>query len=203
MTSKELYEKIKEIANSKGFHFHEEEWGSGYFIMEFGEDTVVHFRVKECRGWLFGIWFKDYETKGRHFEMFGQPLNAIDKFKPTASYFCYDSSEDESDNQEDYMVRIRIGLAIDKVISPVRYDWAMAWYLSDNYEYPVSRHEAKMKLLKYRISMLWKNFMGDVGIDINDCFTTFDPLQRHYPFKCVTLFFKYLGRKEKPAWNKL
>lgn len=35
------------------------EYLDGYFIFAHGTNSVVHFKIKECPGWLFGIWWKE------------------------------------------------------------------------------------------------------------------------------------------------
>ena len=73
------------------------EYGDGYFIFSFGTNSVLHFHVKECPGWLFGIWFSSIETDESteenpqyrqdyiSVEFFTQYEETIDKFKPSAS----------------------------------------------------------------------------------------------------------------------
>lgn len=68
------------------------EYLDGYFLFAMGTNSVVHFKIKECPGWLFGIWWKEptlvgkkpktYEMKG---QFFAQYEEIIDKFKPSAS----------------------------------------------------------------------------------------------------------------------
>lgn len=61
----------------------------GYYIFGFGTNSVVHFRVKECPGWLFGIWwYKPDETGAVRGDLFAQYEETIDKFKPSRSSIC-------------------------------------------------------------------------------------------------------------------
>lgn len=69
-----------------GFHPTDVRYSDGHFIFEHGKDSVVHFHLKECKGWLFGIWW-DMEDKDQ-FDFFTQYEREIDKFKPSASTFC-------------------------------------------------------------------------------------------------------------------
>lgn len=70
----------------KGFHPTDVEFGNGYFIFDYGEDKVVHFHIKELKGWKFGIW---WNIKGKmKFDIFTQYERDIDKFKPSASTFA-------------------------------------------------------------------------------------------------------------------
>lgn len=60
------------------------EYLDGYFVFGFGTNSVVHFHIKECPGWKFGIWWgmKGTDATG---EFFTQYEECIDKFKPSAS----------------------------------------------------------------------------------------------------------------------
>lgn len=61
------------------------ESGNGYFLFEFGRNSVFHFTFKEIRGWKFGLWLRweDDEKKKLKIDFFGHKINWIDKFKPT------------------------------------------------------------------------------------------------------------------------
>lgn len=82
--SKKINEILAEI--SKGFKIKSKKFGSGYFIFDMGEHSVCHFTLKETPGWKYGIWLslKDYSIFGEHVEL-------IDKFKPTATYLSRDN----------------------------------------------------------------------------------------------------------------
>lgn len=56
----------------------------GYFIFGFGTNSVLHFRIKECPGWLFGV-FWEFSNDNVRGEFFAQFEKDIDKFKPSAS----------------------------------------------------------------------------------------------------------------------
>jgi len=59
--------------------------GNGYYLFEFGKNSVFHFTFKEIRGWKFGLWLRweDDEKKKIKIDFFGHKINWIDKFKPT------------------------------------------------------------------------------------------------------------------------
>jgi hypothetical protein len=59
--------------------------GNGYYLFEFGKNSVFHFTFKEIRGWKFGLWLRweDDEKKKLKIDFFGHKINWIDKFKPT------------------------------------------------------------------------------------------------------------------------
>ena len=59
--------------------------GNGYYLFEFGKNSVFHFTFNEIRGWKFGLWLRweDKEKKKLKIDFFGHKINWIDKFKPT------------------------------------------------------------------------------------------------------------------------
>jgi hypothetical protein len=68
-----------------------------YDIQTLSEDNdVVHFRVQEAPGWLFGIWYnidlREHHDIGvivdLHCSFFAQYERLIDKFKPSRSTLC-------------------------------------------------------------------------------------------------------------------
>ncbi len=86
----QLFEHLK----SQNYTIATEEYGDGYFLFDYGPNTVVHFRLKGTPGWLYGIWWcirvndkGDVNIVG---EFFAQYENEIDKFKPSASHYGCD-----------------------------------------------------------------------------------------------------------------
>ena len=63
-------------------------FGSGYFIFSFDESSVSWFYLKEFPEWKFAIWLNEEHGK---YEIFGQHINMIDKFKPSRSELCEDN----------------------------------------------------------------------------------------------------------------
>ena len=61
--------------------------GNGYYLFNFGENTVCHFRVPRAKKWLFGIWVIPREDGSIRVDLFGEHEWYIDKFKPTAPKF--------------------------------------------------------------------------------------------------------------------
>ena len=74
------------------YHFEDIEYFDGYFVFDMGENSVVNFHVRECPGWLFGIWWKvvdedvsrGYTTLTVDCKFFSAYERIIDKFKPSA-----------------------------------------------------------------------------------------------------------------------
>ena len=86
----QLFEHLK----SQNYTIATEDYGSGYFIFDYGPNTVIHFRLKETPGWLYGVWWSFKVNKEGIIsivgEFFAQYEEEIDKFKPSASYYAYD-----------------------------------------------------------------------------------------------------------------
>lgn len=53
-----MLSKMKEL----GFKPYDISYGNGYFLFDYGEDSVVHFRLKGLwKHWKFGMWiFSEY-----------------------------------------------------------------------------------------------------------------------------------------------
>lgn len=73
---------LKTLENN-GFHPVDVQFGNGYFIFDHGKDMVVHFHIKELKGWKFGVWW--HVDGEKRFDFFTQYERDIDKFKPSAS----------------------------------------------------------------------------------------------------------------------
>lgn len=86
----QLFEHLK----SQNYTITTEQYGDGYFIFDYGPNTVVHFRLKETPGWLYGVWWSFKVNKEGIIsivgEFFAQYEEEIDKFKPSASYYGCD-----------------------------------------------------------------------------------------------------------------
>ena len=87
-----LIEDSKYLKDSPKMTVEDVEYLDGYFIFGHGTNSVVHFHIKECPGWKFGIWwtpFNDEKEESERVlikgEFFCQYEDTIDKFKPSAS----------------------------------------------------------------------------------------------------------------------
>jgi len=81
--------------------------GNGYYLFDFGEDSVVHFKIKGIRKWKFAIWIQDSCDNTEYLlSIFGNKTNWIDKFKPSCSPISSDKlrlpHEYTEENQYDY-----------------------------------------------------------------------------------------------------
>lgn len=75
---KELKEQLLNKLISNGLKLSYIKYLSGYFIFNFGENKVVHFKIDGIDDILFGAW----NVEGV-LELFGEVETYIDKFKPT------------------------------------------------------------------------------------------------------------------------
>lgn len=62
------------------------EFSNGYFFMNFGDNSVGYFSLKETPDWEYGIWLNP--EKGTY-QVFGDHRLLIDKFKPSRTYLSY------------------------------------------------------------------------------------------------------------------
>ena len=76
---------IGEIEKESGKKVINKEFGNGYFICNFGENTVCQFKMEGAKDWLFSIWVIPEEDGTVNVSLFGEHYWYIDKFKPTAT----------------------------------------------------------------------------------------------------------------------
>lgn len=76
---------INNILDKLVFKTTDRRFGSGYFLFEFEGNSICWFFVNELPDWKFGIW---YNRETNTYEIFGQTITLIDKFKPYASPLC-------------------------------------------------------------------------------------------------------------------
>lgn len=141
--------------------------GNGYFIFDFGDNSVVHFKVKQAPGWLFGLWwtlpedYKDFKThkkKTPHYikgQLFAQYEENIDKFKPSASANMIEISarpEDKEDDSDAWYASTFINFIIKEPALAFCRDER---YWDYNREYH-SRREAKRCFAKFKRIQKWK-----------------------------------------------
>ncbi len=90
LRSRATYDKIYKAGE---ITFEDLNYLDGYFIFGTGTNSVFHFHVKECPGWLFGIWWDKPEKEEAKYvegQLFAQYEDDIDKFKPSASELALD-----------------------------------------------------------------------------------------------------------------
>ena len=85
MKNKDIHYKILKYLEDNKFKTHDVQFLNHYFIIDKGEDSICHFKVKGLKKWKFGIWINELDDGKKQVEFFGQYEPAIDKFKPSRS----------------------------------------------------------------------------------------------------------------------
>jgi len=137
-----FFEDLNIDTNDVPFTFTDIEYLNGYFIFGTGTNSVIHFHIKECPGWKFGIWWDEPEVDTKicgHF--FAQYEENIDKFKPSASIikndFCIKGLT------INYWDTHYIRKAIEFIMNEPYLAFCRDYYCYDYNETYVSREEAK------------------------------------------------------------
>ena len=86
LTKKEIREEVVSAFAQYKYKVEELKVGNGYYLFNLGDESVVHFRIKGCKKWLFGLWILNDEKENKTtLRLFGEHEDYIDKFKPTAT----------------------------------------------------------------------------------------------------------------------
>ena len=76
---------IEEIEGRSGKKVKTKNIGNGYYLFNFGDNTVCHFTMEGAKDWLFGIWAIPQEDGSIKIDLFGEHEWYMDKFKPSAT----------------------------------------------------------------------------------------------------------------------
>lgn len=140
-------------SDNQHVHFSDVKYLDGYYIFGSGSNSVVHFHIDECPGWLFGIWWSfpgDKENRRSiNGDFFAQYEENIDKFKPSASVCCESIQiypEDKPDNGCVGFARDVIRFIINEPYLAFCRDYC---YWNYNYEYH-TKEEAEAVYNKFR-----------------------------------------------------
>jgi len=124
-------------------------FGSGYFIFSFEESSVAWFWLKEFPDWRFGIWLNEEDyTK---FEIFGQCISMIDKFKPSRSELCEDNIQCFVD--ELHKIYDKDDTWLEYLAEAVEYNWNNQdydLYIKERYNY-YKPYEFNNTAVKYQL----------------------------------------------------
>lgn len=98
LSKSKIKEACFECLKENGFTVTDVEVGNGYFLFDFGQNSVVHFKIKEIPYWKFGLWIiKDTEKNVYTVQFFGDKIDWIDKFKPSCSTITSAEDRDDAD----------------------------------------------------------------------------------------------------------
>ena len=136
-------------------HFNDIQFLDGHFIFGSGTNTVVHFRIDECPGWLFGIWWTipDGSNSNQKYisgEFFAQYEETVDKFKPSRSAICSTITlipDGDCQNYSCYTAAKMISFIRDEPYLAFCRDYC-DWNYNEEYH---TRDEAKAVYDKYRV----------------------------------------------------
>lgn len=111
MGNKEIREKIFKRLEEYDFEVMNVRVMNGYYLFDFGDESVVHFKIKGCKRWLFGLWIgRTKDGNPNSIDLFGEHEDYIDKFKPTRveisekAEIVKDSDESEINNVIDDLI---------------------------------------------------------------------------------------------------
>jgi hypothetical protein len=85
LANKEIWENVIKSFNVYHYDVLDVKVGDTYYLFNLGEHSVIHFRIKGCKRWLFGLWITDIGDNKTRLSLFGEHEDYIDKFKPTAT----------------------------------------------------------------------------------------------------------------------
>lgn len=149
----------------------------GYFLFGFGSNSVVHFHIKECPGWIFAIWWDKPEDKNATTitgKFFTQYEETLDKFKPSRSEFSseiYVEMNFEQLYEDDYGVSCYDAMNIINFIMKEPYlafcrDYR-GWDYNQEYH---TREEAEEEYRRYRTwkdnKIKWSNVYDQKILDL-------------------------------------
>ena len=92
---------IDEIEKKSGKKVKSKNIGNGYYLFNFGDNTVCHFKMEGAKDWLFGIWAIPQEDGSIKIDLFGEHEWYIDKFKPTQTRLSENGKLNPDEQLED------------------------------------------------------------------------------------------------------
>lgn len=195
MTKDLFLETLTKQLKKKKYTILKPTWGDGYFVFDMGKNSVLHFNVKEIKGWKFAIWFEEGSIT-----VFTQPENNIDKFKPSRSTYIISENKSVEDFTEEDMWSLVYHLE-GEILSKIHYDRIVAWYYDYSSRYPRNWLQGRTAYRKHQWYQFWKNFTGDVWVQHTEGWLS-SIVGHHsgWPFKCIYVKLKY---GKKVVWNKL
>ena len=101
---------------------------------------VTNFYIKECRGWLFGLWIQPQTLNGTikyTINFFSDYKGAINKFKPSATFLCENTTLTEHEVLALEVSKQMFWYYIENLISMIKNQPYLAYYMSVHFlKYP-------------------------------------------------------------------
>lgn len=168
MTNREIAELMFDRIREHGFTPYEINYGNGYFLFEMGEDSVVHFRIKEVwKNWKFGMWIDSsaldeynvdenketpYEKEENVVQIFCQHEHLLDKFKPSRSALCVEFKQCDFKNPATYW-----DYQLDDMLKMIMYHPVMCWNeFCGNHAGYYDRRSFLLPFLKYESEYVFR-----------------------------------------------
>lgn len=137
-------------------HFENIEYLDGYFFFAMGTNSVVHFHIRECPGWLFGVWWKvpnkskkEKTVSDISGEFFAQFEETVDKFKPSRSTLCETIKAHLEEKNKLQCTCWKAAKIINFIMTEPHLAFCRDYYEWDYYIEYHTREEAEEKYLKY------------------------------------------------------
>lgn len=172
MERKEVAEKVLDYIKSVGYKPYDIKYGTGYFVFDMGKDSVVHFKIKECPGWLFAMWIdtneaelKDGTNEYPALRFFTQHNDNIDKFKPTRSFFLAEyklRDIEKADEYTWYEIKGIVGMIKRHPIISHYFDRRQ--YCFSDKSFILSYLGAKWRGASRKLEVAWRDWMPIIWI---------------------------------------
>ena len=175
-----LMDKVVYELYNNGLEIKTIDYGNGYFIFDFGENSVCHFTVKKLKKWKFGVWCTESDDNKYKVSLFGEHEYYIDKFKPTQTEISY-----MFDYDGDKSLKTKVRRFADKIKKiakhPLREQYKM--YMVDS---PLNM---RYGFLRYHLSNFW-------------FYQVRKPLSRFFDEKCTRVILKAVGWSYERRWRR-
>jgi hypothetical protein len=106
LSNKEIREEVIKSFKEYGYEVININIGNSYYLFDLGEEAVVHFKIKKCKRWLFGLWIVDIGNNNTRLSLFGEHEDYIDKFKPTQTKLSEEIEFSNDISDEDLKTKI-------------------------------------------------------------------------------------------------
>lgn len=176
MTNKEIKEAIFKELKERQMEVINPSVGDGYYLFNFGKESVVHFHIKGCKRWLWGMWITHDDKENKtNIDLFGEHEDYIDKFKPTQTAIAVKTEipDDASEKQwEDEINNVVWNLCYEKlfivhssnIAGKIKFYYCgsenlVQWFLSEWWFYRIKNPFRK-----------WLKYKGNKYICIFICF---------------------------------
>ncbi len=165
----------------------------GYFVFEYGDNSVCRFKIKEIPEFTFGIWLSNnvnldyYEPEFRNSKLilFAQPTINIDKFKPSRSVFCEPVErylEQDENNSQYYTWYLTYA---ESMINYLRKHKIKAFYKDGVYTWDIYNDISNIKALHYYIDSYYCHYKKIIKRYIKNKILTFLVKKKFKSFKNV------------------